>query len=467
MTTSPLLTDPVRAWAPFEPTRDDPWDLARVAHLHRRAGFAAPWGVLERDRRDGLDTSVERLLDGEPATADGRPAASFDALLDGMARQLADSASLARLQGIWLYRMVFSGHPLRERMTLFWHNHFATSNTKVNNTGLMQRQNDLFRAHALGLFPALLAAIGKDPAMLIWLDASANRKARPNENYAREVMELFTLGRGHYSERDVQEAARAFTGWFVQRDRFRAIAMQHDDGEKTILGHTGRFGGDDIPAILLEQPACAGFLCTKLVRYFLTETDPVTPELVDPLAKEFRASGYEVRVPLRTILRSALFHDRAMRRRRVKCPVEYAVGTIRALEVVKPTVQADALAEACTRMGQGLYAPPSVAGWEWGPAWANSTTLLNRANLSLALLSDEDAALGRRCDPLALARKYDASTPEQGAEFLIDLLVQDAFDRPIRRRVVAKALAKAKDDPGGALREAATLVLTAPEYQLA
>jgi uncharacterized protein (DUF1800 family) len=467
MMTSPLLSDPARAWAPFEPTRDAPWDLARVAHLHRRAGFAAPWDVLERDRRDGFNTSVERLLDGEPNTVDGRPAAPFDELLDGMAAQLADSASLTRLQGIWLYRMIFTGHPLRERMTLFWHNHFATSNTKVNKTALMQRQNDLFRAHALGRFPALLEAIGKDPAMLIWLDATANRKARPNENYAREVMELFTLGRGNYTERDVREAARAFTGRFVQGDRFREVAAQHDDGEKTILGRTGRYDGDEIPGLLVGHPACAGFLCTKLVRYFVTETDPIAPELVAPLAEEFRASGYEVRVPLGTILRSALFHDRAVRRRRVKGPVEHAVGTIRALEIVKPTVQADALAEACTRMGQALYAPPSVAGWEGGAAWASSAALLNRTNLILALLSEEDAALGRRCDPLGLARKHDATTPEQGADFLIDLLVQDAFDPNLRRQVIASALAKAKDDPKAASREAAKLVLTSPEYQLA
>ena len=136
MTTSALLTDPVRAWAPFVPAPDDPWDLPRVAHLHRRAGFAAPWAVLQRDLRDGPDRSVDRMLDGEPTTSDGRSAAESDGLFDGMAAQLAPSASLTRLQGIWLYRMIFTAHPLRERMTLFWHNHFATSNTKVNNTGL-------------------------------------------------------------------------------------------------------------------------------------------------------------------------------------------------------------------------------------------------------------------------------------------------------------------------------------------
>jgi uncharacterized protein (DUF1800 family) len=460
-----LLSDPVRAWAPFEATDEDAWDLARVAHLHRRAGFAASWGVLERDRRDGLQTSVERLLDGEATATDGRPAAALDALLDGNAAQLAGSASLTRLQGIWLYRMIFTGHPLRERMTLFWHDHFATSNTKVNNPELMQRQNDLLRAHALGRFPELVAAIGKDPSMLIWLDSTANRKAHPNENYARELMELFTLGRGRYTERDVREAARAFTGWFVQGGRFREIAAQHDDGMKTILGKSGRFDGDDIPALLLDQPACAEFLCTKLVRHFVTEGDPISPELVDPLARALRASGYDIRATLGTIFRSALFHDSTMRRRRVKCPVEHAIGTIRALEIVKPTVQADALAEACARMGQGLYAPPSVAGWRWGPSWANSTTMLNRTNLVLALLSDDDETLGHRCDLPGLAHRHGAVMPRQGAEFLVDLLVQDAFEPRLRERIVAAS--KAKDSPQNALREAATLVLTAPEYQLA
>src|SRR5579883_3214642 len=192
MNTPPIMTDPSRAWAPFEPGPGDSWDRARVAHLHRRAGFAAPWAILERDLREGPRASVERLLQGEPKSGDGVSASEFDGLLDSMSAQLAPSASLTELQGIWLYRMVFTPHPLRERMTLFWHNHFATSHAKVANSALMQRQNDLLRSHALGSFKTLLEAIGKDPAMLIWLDSTANRKAHPNENYAREVMELFS-----------------------------------------------------------------------------------------------------------------------------------------------------------------------------------------------------------------------------------------------------------------------------------
>jgi uncharacterized protein (DUF1800 family) len=455
MRRSPLLTDPARAWAAYEPNSGDPWDLPKVAHLHRRAGFSAPWAVLRRDAEDGPSASVDRLIAGEPKAADGTPADEFASLLDAMAARLGPSASLTRLQGIWLFRMIFSPHPLRERMTLFWHNHFATSNAKVNNTGLMQRQNDLLRSHALGSFETLLVAMGRDPAMLVWLDSTVNRKAKPNENYAREVMELFTLGRGRYTEKDIQEAARAFSGSFVVGDQYREVPAQHDEGDKTVLGRTGRFRGDDVARILLDQPVCAEFVCTKLYRHLVDEVEAPSPDLIAPLAEAFRASGHDVKVPVRMILRSRLFYAPEVRRRRVKGPVEFAVGTIRALEVLKPTVQADALAEACGRMGQNLFAPPSVAGWDGGPAWINTTTTLARANFALALLSTTDAAFGKRLNPKALADRHAGPADEEAARFYVDLLVQDAFDQEVRRRVKGDA------------REVATLVLSSPEYQLA
>lgn len=460
-----IRSDPRLAWEPYRPTEGEPWDLARVAHLHRRAGFAAPWGMLQRDLKDGPEASVDRLLNGEPTAAHGQPAAKFESLADEMARQLAPAAGLERLQGIWLYRMTFTGHPLRERMTLFWHNHFATSQSKVQNSSLMQRQNDLFRKHALGDFQALLAAVGKDPAMLIWLDSTANRKAHPNENYAREVMELFTLGRGHYTEKDIKEAARAFTGWFVIRDRFQEVATQHDTGSKTVFGKKGDLDGDDIPALLLEQPPSATFICTKLYRYFVDEVSPVEPALIEPLAEAFRKSRYEIRVPVALILRSQLFFDPSVRRKRVKSPVEFTIGTLRALEVVKPTVQANALAEANTAMGQSLFAPPSVAGWEGGASWANSTTMLSRANFALGLLSPTDAAVGKRLDPASLARRHGFRDAPSVAKFYTDLLVQDAFDRKVNDAV--SAAAKKAGDVSAAAKEAATLVLSSPEYQLA
>ena len=453
-----LMNDPDRAWGPFEPTPADPWDRPRVAHLHRRAGFAASWSVLGRDLGDGPAASVDRLLDGEPTSIDGMPAGAFGRMLDAMADRLGASGPLTGAQGVWLYRMIHTPDPLRERLALFWHDHFATSNAKVNNPALLQAQAALLREHALGDFGALLGAIGRDPAMLIWLDATVNRKAHPNENYAREVMELFALGRGRYTEADIREAARALTGRYVVGDRVREVLGQHDGGTKTILGRSGPFRGDDLPAILLDQPACAEFLCGKLFRLFVSEVDEPSAELIAPLARAFRDSGYRVRVPVEIVLRSRLFHAPEVRRRRVKGPVELAVGMIRALEVVGPTVSTTALAGACARMGQSLYAPPSVAGWDGGPAWINTTTTLARTNLALALLSRSDDDFGKRLDPEALADRHGRPP----AAFFADLLVQDAFGPKLRARVLASAASA----PDPAL-EAATLVLTAPEFQLA
>ncbi len=457
MTDDAPMKDPARAWAPFEPSDGRPWDLAAVAHLHRRAGFSAPWPILKRDLADGPSKAIGRVIEGEATSGDGQPAADFAEQMDAMGERLGASASPARLRGIWLYRMIHTPRPLLERMTLFWHDHFATSIVKVVQPGPMQRQNALFRAHALGDFKAMLAAIGKDPAMLVWLDATASRRAKPNENYAREVMELFTLGRGRYTEGDIREAARAFTGRFVSGDRFSELPGQHDDGPKTILGKTGKFSGDDVPAILLDQPACAEFLAGKLFRQFVSEVDPPSPGLIAPLAEAFRASGYDVMAPVRLILRSNLFHDLAIRRRRVKGPVEFAVGTIRALEVIRPTVSAEALGEACVRMGQSLYAPPSVAGWDGGPAWINSTALIARTNFALALMSKADKEFGGRCDPDKIAARSGRKKPADVAHFVADLLIQDALDGPGRDRVLGKS---------GSAVEAATVLLGSPEYQL-
>jgi uncharacterized protein (DUF1800 family) len=460
------LDDPAWAWRRFEPTAKRPWDAQSVAHLHRRAGFAAPWAVLDRDLREGAPASIERLLNGEAKSADGSPAAELESTLDAMTAQLGPSADLARIQAIWLYRMIFTPHPLRERMTLFWHNHFATSDAKVQNPGLMLRQNSLLRSHALGDFGALVSAIGKDPAMLIWLDSTINKKAKPNENYAREVMELFTLGRGHYTEKDIQEAARAFTGWFVVRDQFQKVPRQHDEGVKTVLKHSGEWDGDDIPGILLQQPACAEFICRKLFSHFVSETQVPSDALVAPLAQAFRESHYQINVPVGMILRSNLFFDPSVRRRRVKGPVEFAVGTIRALEIVNPTVQSAALAEACSRMGQGLFAPPSVAGWDGGPRWINSTAMLARANLALGLLSDQNDALGQRCDPWALAGRHGRGRRDSLAGFFIDLLAAGALE-PKARQQIEKAATKQSSSDDAAAREVVRLILTLPEYQLA
>ena len=445
---TPLMDDPGHAWEPFEPSPETPWDLGRVAHLHRRGGFLAPWPVLQRDLEGGPSASIDRLLDGEPEALDGSAAEAFDRLMDAMARGPGVGGGLAGLQAAWLYRMIATPHPLRERLTLFWHDHFATSEAKVGDPDAMRRQNDLLRAHALGNFGTLLREIARDPAMLTWLDATSSKKGKPNENYAREVMELFTLGRGHYTERDIQEAARAFTGTDVVRGRYRHDPRAFDDGTKLVLGRRGNFDGDAIAEILLDQPSCARFLCRKLFGLLVSEVDEPSDALIEPLASAYRASGYDTRVPLALILRSRLFFDPAIRRRRIKGPVEFTVGTIRGLEITDPTVPTGDLADACARMGQGLFAPPSVAGWDGGTSWINTATSLARSNFVLALMDDR-----RRFDPERLASRHRPSGDP--AAFFADLLVQDALGPDVRRRIE------------GSAREVATLLMTAPEYQLA
>ena len=441
-----LRDDPARAWAPFEPGPSSPWDLGRVAHLHRRAGFAAPWAILARDLADGPGPSVERLLGGEPTALDGTPTAQFDGAADAIAAGIGPDTPPARLRAAWVYRMLLTPRPLVERMTLFWHGHFATSIAKVGDTAMMARQNTLLRTHALGRFGDLLTAIGRDPAMLVWLDAANNPKARPNENYAREVMELFALGRGAYTEADIREAARALTGRSVARGECRDRPLDHDDGTKAILGRTGTFTGDDLVPILLDQPACAGFLARKLHRLFLSEVDEPSDALLAPLAESLRSSGYDVGAAVRTILRSNLVFDPSSRRRRVKSPIELGIGTARALELARPTVSALALGDWAARAGQSLFAPPSVAGWDGGKTWIHTAAMLERTNLVLALLGkDADGGLGGRFHPAKLAARHGI----EPGRFFVDLLIQDGL--PI------EAMSP---------HDAARLVLTAPEYQL-
>jgi uncharacterized protein (DUF1800 family) len=439
-----------------------PWDLGRVAHLHRRAGFCADWNTLMRDLASGPQAAVDRLLQGESHALDHQGADEFEAFHDRLARQVAASGNVTRLQGHWLYRMVFTPHALRERMVLFWHNHFATSQQKVNNLGFMQRQQETMRRFALGDFRAMLKEMARDPAMLVWLDCATNRKAHPNENYAREVMELFTLGRGQYTERDIQEAARAFTGSFVQGDRYVYVASQHDEGEKTILGRTGKHGPDDVAEILTDHPACALFLARKLYRALISDLDEPASELLAPVAERLASDGYVIASAVEMMIRSRLFFGTAARWQRVKSPVERVVGTVRALEINRPTMSADAMAAACARMGQALYEPPNVSGWETGARWINTSTSLARTNFSLSLVDhaqDDSSGVFR---PEELVARH--ATDRDSLEFYADLLLQDGMSQETRetmRKTVASS------GSGQTARTAARLVLTAPEFELA
>src|SRR5580658_427360 len=260
------LPDP---WVAYASDTGVPWDLARVVHLHRRAGFAATWAEIERDLRDGPEASVTRVLQGK-SRIDGT-VKEFETVSAALADSAASTSMADRLKAWWVFRMLFSPDPLGERLTLMWHNHFATSNLKVDDLAAMRRQNEIFREFARAPFGELLRHAIKDPALLDWLDAPANRREHPNENLARESMELFTIGVGNFSEKDVKEAARTLTGWSYKPDGFREFPQYHDNGEKKILGHKGKFRGDDFVAILLKQPATSVRLTRRLCELLLGE----------------------------------------------------------------------------------------------------------------------------------------------------------------------------------------------------
>src|SRR5262245_10057711 len=234
---------PATPWEAYTPDAKSPWNLRRVVHLHRRAGFAASWSVLQKDLKDGAEASINRLLKGE---SNAYTPADFADTAVVLADAAATAGEINRLKAAWFYRMLFGPNPVGERLVLMWHDHFATGNAKVRNVRSMRRQNDLFRTHAQAKFATLLNAVVRDPAILEYLDAPANRKGHPNENLARELMELFTLGIGNYTETDVKEAARCLTGWSVEEDMFAESATRHDDGEKTVIGKTGKWTGTDL-----------------------------------------------------------------------------------------------------------------------------------------------------------------------------------------------------------------------------
>ncbi len=481
--------DPARAWEPWEPTPADPWDLRWAGHLYRRAAFGGSLPELKAAVKAGPDAAVERLFAGGPGQAE------FDQLMDAVAPGSAQPRQPGNpnadplgvdLEGWWLHRMAATPHPLLERLTLFWHNHFATSVAKVKLTALMRDQNLTLRRHALGPFGPLVQAMSQDPAMLVWLDSNSNVRGRANENYARELMEIFCLGVGAYTEADVREVARAFTGWHTNaatgdagynpqdfRPAFTFLASQHDGGDKTVLGKTGKWDGTDVVRIVTGHPACARYVVRKLYRGFVGEAADPPDKLLAPLVARFRQSDLDVADVLKVMLRSRHFYSASAFRQRVKGPVEYTVGLLRGLEARMPTGAVGlSLAAATQDLGQTLFAPPTVKGWDGGPAWLNTAATLARHNTAWRLVQDADP-YQVRINPAALAARHaKAQDPAGQAAFLLDLLLQPAPGE-INPQVAAKLTAFLGDgNPQGPardrrLREAAHAVAALPLFQLA
>jgi len=413
------------SWEPYQPGKGMPWDLRRVVHLHRRAGFAATWGEIQRDLKDGPEPSIGRLLEGR-ARSSGVPS-NFAEIADRLADQALAAPEPNRLKGWWVFRMLCGPDPLTERLTLLWHDHFATSNLKVNDLSLMRRQNETLRSLCRAPFGRLLEAMLRDPALLIWLDAIDNTRAHPNENLSRELMELFTLGLGVYSEEDVKQAARALTGWKLVGDEPHFIASRHDPGTKTILGRTAAFNTTAFARLLVEHPATARRLAWRLCHEFLGE-GTADQAAIDALAEGLRAHDLDIGWGVATVLCSRLFFDRANISTRVLSPIEFVIGSVRALEVLDPPPSTPVLADWCGRLGQDLFYPPNVGGWTGGRSWISTRSAIGRANFASALVEGESVGLSSPLDLLALADRNDQ---RRNPSFFAQLLL--GTDKPALR----------------------------------
>lgn len=380
-----------------------PWGVSAAAHLMRRAGFSASREELDRIVKQGFEATLDELL--HPETVDDREMeAGLEARNYQLTRVRNNQDGLRvngeNLQRWWLYRMINSRRQLQEKMTYFWHDHFATSAQKVNFVNgegepLMLVQNDILRTHALGNFKEMVLAVARDPAMIVWLDNFSNVAGSPNENWARELLELFTMGEGNgYTELDIQEAARAFTGWTLSRRnlQFAFNPRTHDDGPKTVLGQTiqsppgpdGIADGERVVDAIFERPETARYIAGKLWDFFVYPDPP--EEVVGPLAEVFRESGYELRALMRAIFEHPHFMSTKAYRAKIKSPVELVADLFREMEVRDP----DNLPGLTYffGLGQNLFYPPDVGGWTTDVGWINTGTALARYNLTTCITSN-------------------------------------------------------------------------------
>ncbi len=491
---------------PLEPAEFG-FDQAR--HLLWRAGFGGTPDQILTLASWGPGKSVDALLDFSDTESYSAPSArEFDGSIMRppsererralqQARQEQNENEIARLRRIrqerqredrrqvrdmqrwWLTRMIESPRPLEEKLTLFWHGHFATSYRTIENSYHMFQQNQLFRSHAAGNFGELLYAIIRDPAMLAYLDNNENIRGRPNENLARELMELFSLGEGEYSERDIREGARALTGYSFDGNGFAFYPNRHDPGQKSIFGKRGEFDGDDFVTAILSRRDCSEFMAQKLYRFFVAEVPGdrskrgrAVANVIKQIASDLRENRYEIRPVLRRLLMSEHFYDPSNVMARIKSPAELVVGTIRSLGT--PSRDLGTLLSAMDLMGQNLLFPPSVKGWDGERSWINTSTLYVRANVANYLVTGRSPA---GMDPLADDRTYDPMGlladlrfgAERDPEAVSDRLLRLALGAsPSRERqwLIKDLFEQRGTIDAESVREALSLICAMPEYQL-
>ena len=492
------------------PFQGSQWNYEKAAHLLNRIGFGGTPREVESVHAQGLDSILRQLIDtrDEPDKVAAPPwahpqnlkeiRAALQALKEGSPErkekmremQEMQAAQILDLRQWWLERMMTAQNPLREKMTLFWHGHFATSIQKVNNSYWMWLQNETLRRNALGNFKSLTRQISRDPAMMIYLDLQESRKEHPNENWARELMELFTVGIGHYTEEDIRESARAFTGYRLDNTTqdFQFAAAQHDNTQKTFMSKTGAWDGDDVIDILMEQPSCAESIAAKLWRFFVEDQPPRTVVLA--VANRLRAEKYEIRPVLREIFSSAEFFSKNAMHSHIKSPVEFLIQTTKLLESDLPPPRV--VQNAMVQMGQLLFAPPNVKGWDGGRTWISPSTLLFRYNFAGYLVSGDPPVapkVGQQKNPgtTAVAQQHPPLPPvarrvpvnvtriaplelRDKPDALVEHLVTRLFERPLPREqsdIFREFLAFRRADIGdGIIRALLHLMMSTPEFQL-
>jgi uncharacterized protein (DUF1800 family) len=492
------------------PLPDSKWNDATAAHLLSRAGFGGTPDEIERTRQKGLAVAVRNLVDMDSDAANLPPPAwahprniraqrmeikaardrgeNFQSKVREV--RMMEGDEMIDLRRWWLDRMLNGPAPLLEKMTLFWHGHFATSIQKVRDAYWMWLQNDTLRRNALGNFSALVKKISRDPAMMIYLDLQQSRQEHPNENWARELMELFTVGIGNYSEQDIRESARAFTGYRIDftTQQFRFAPLQQDHRSKTFMGRTGNLNGDDLIDMLVSKPACAQFIGRKLWRFF-AEDDPSTA-VVDSVAATIRKHNFEMRPVLRDIFTSAEFYSDRVMGNQIKSPVQYIVQTSKLLNGPSPPPLA--VQNAMRQMGQILFAPPNVKGWDGGKQWISTSTLLFRYNFANYLVNGDailppnvrqsrqgaDVGFGRAAqyaeqikrDPIEVGKLVPPDLRTKPHE-IVDLLAKRFFQtRPAQKELDAFAQfleSRGRDITDANLRELIHLMMSTPQFQLA
>ncbi|NEW08254.1 DUF1800 domain-containing protein [Paenibacillus sp. SYP-B3998] len=434
------------------------WTYKEVTHLLNRAAFGATQEEIAVCVKLGREETVRRLIEGEPLINDQPLLVSIDQVTaDG--KKALDPTQLGDQQMYWLYRMVHSGAPLIEKMTLFWHGHFATANYKVRDVSLMVQQNDLFRKHALGNFKELVLALTEDPAMMIWLDVNKNKKGKPNENYAREVMELFTLGIGQYTEQDVKEAARAFTGWTYDKNENKTSynLKQHDNESKTFLGETGKWDAVGAIDVISRQKAFSTFLAAKLLAFFAV--DNPTQMWIRRVAEDIETKKTIGEV-LQALFVSEDFYNEKLQMSLIRTPAEYVANIIKSCQI--PVSKG--YSQAMRKMGQELYSPPDVAGWRGGVTWLSTSSLLARYQFAESIAKQLNGTF-------LTSTMYTPKLGDSSEEWVklwtqnLGLLqVSDQTMRSLRAYVEDTLLHKKQKNAG--LRGLLQLVLISPEAQM-